>query len=78
MNMTAYTAKQFLVSGCLSRNIVSVCMGRLSHATVCLNCGENDPQILVTGGISENNRVLDDLWMLDVNSEKWREVRSDI
>ena len=46
---------------------------RCSHKTVCL--GYNDrPQLLVTGGMGPGNKVLSDLWLLDVESERWREV----
>ena len=46
---------------------------RYSHAAVCLGYGGDHPQLLVTGGLG--NGVLSDVWMLDVQSGRWREVR---
>ena len=59
-------------------------VGRDSHAACCLNFGEEDPQLLVTGGVDEsvkvtggvdnNGNTLSDAWILDVKSRRWREV----
>ena len=46
---------------------------RLSHAAVCLGYGGDHPQLLVTGGF--DGRVMSDVWLLDVQSGRWREVR---
>ena len=46
---------------------------RSSHAAVCLGYGGDHPQLLVTGGDGFN--VLSDVWLLDVQSGRWREVR---
>ena len=48
---------------------------RDSHAACCLNYGEDDPQLLVTGGVDNNGNSLQDAWVLDVKSGRWREVR---
>ena len=48
--------------------------GRGRHAAVCLGYGGDHPQLLVTGGIFGSS-VLSDVWMLDVQSGRWREVR---
>ena len=47
--------------------------GRSSHAAVCLGYGGDHPQLLVTGGMG--NSLLSDVWLLDVQSGRWREVR---
>ena len=48
--------------------------GRYGHAAVCLGYGGDHPQILVTGGWASFG-VLSDVWLLDVQSGRWREVR---
>ena len=48
--------------------------GRDSHAAVCLGYGGDHPQLLVTGGW-DGYSVLSDVWLLDVQSGRWREVR---
>ena len=50
-------------------------VGRGGHAAVCLDYGDH-PQLLVTGGRSDGNKVLSDGWLLDVQSGRWREVRA--
>ena len=50
---------------------------RFHHAAVCLGYGGNHPQLLITGGRDIGNKVLKDTWILDIQSEKWREVRID-
>ena len=52
-------------------------MGRSSHAACCINYGEDHPQVLVSGGVvfnSHRHEALSDLWLLDVDSAKWKEV----
>ena len=48
--------------------------GRYEHAAVCLGYGGDYPQLLVTGGFGRGS-VLSDVWLLDVQSGRWREVR---
>ena len=48
--------------------------GRYSHAAVCLGYGGDHPHLLVSGGTDGSN-VLSDVWLLDVQSGRWREVR---
>ena len=48
---------------------------RDSHAACCLNYGEENPQLLITGGVDNNGNSLQDAWVLDVKSGTWREVR---
>ena len=47
---------------------------RSSHAACCLNYGEEHPQLLVTGGWDNSGTTLQDAWILDANSGRWREV----
>ena len=49
--------------------------GRYSHGAVCLGYGGDHPQLLVTGGSTSIGNVLSDVWLLDVQSGRWREVR---
>ena len=53
-------------------------VARNCHAAVCLNYGGDDPQFLVFGGWNDKNMVLSDVWMLDLESGRWREVRAII
>ena len=47
---------------------------RRAHAAVCLNYGEDQPQIFMFGG--EAYSILSDGWILNVQSGRWREVSS--
>ena len=47
---------------------------RWYHGACCLNYGEDNPKVLMSGGLKGTN-VLGDMWILDVNSGKWTEVR---
>ena len=51
---------------------------RAGHAACCLNFGEEHPQLLVTGGWDINDTILQDAWILDVNSGRWREVSGNV
>ena len=50
-------------------------VGRDGHATVCLGYGGHHPQLLVAGGVDDDKDVLGDVWIFDVESRRWREVR---
>jgi hypothetical protein len=50
-------------------------VGRDDHAAVCLGYGGDRPQLLVVGGRGGGNKVLNDLWILDVQARTWKEVR---
>ena len=50
-------------------------VGRSGHAAVCLDYGGDHPQLLVIGGLDNDDKVLSDAWLLDVQSRRWREVR---
>ena len=49
---------------------------RYGHAAVCLGYGTSSPQILATGGRDSRGRILNDTWILDIQSQKWTEVRT--
>ena len=44
----------------------------------CLNYGEDNPQVLVTGGVDKNVNTLHDSWILDVKSGRWKEVSNQV
>ena len=48
---------------------------RNSHSACCLNTGEDHPMVLVSGGVNKDVKILGDMWILDVDSGKWTEVR---
>ena len=47
---------------------------RNSHVAVCLNYGEEWPQLFVFGGVDTISKTLVDGWILDVQSWKWSKV----
>ena len=51
---------------------------RSAHAACCLNYGEDQPQLLVTGGVDKNGTTLQDAWILNVKSGRWRRVSGDV
>ena len=48
---------------------------REDHAACCLNYGDDEPVLLMTGGTDKNYYTLGDAWLLNVNLGRWREVR---
>ena len=48
---------------------------REGHSACVLNYGEDPPTLLVSGGLGNGDKVLGDMWILDVDSDKWTEVR---
>ena len=52
-------------------------MERSLHAATCLGYGGDRPQLLVTGGRDKFNMILNDVWILDLASGRWREVRRE-
>ena len=52
--------------------------GRSSHATCCLNYGDDHPMLLVSGGVNTSDKVLDDMWILDLEGRRWTEVRKSV
>ena len=53
-------------------------MKRCSHATVCLDYVGDRPQLVVTGGFDVSDNVLNDVWIMDVQSGMWKEVSTCI
>ena len=53
-------------------------MKRGDHATVCLDYGGDGPQLVVTGGRDASSNVLNDVWIMDVQSGMWKEVSTCI
>ena len=49
-------------------------MGRYYHAAICLGYGEDHPKLLVMGGYG-GGKVLNDMWLLDLQSRKWTKVK---
>ncbi len=49
-------------------------VGRAFHAACCIHYGEDNPQLLIHGGLDDNNTVHNDMWVLDVGTGKWTEV----
>ena len=55
---------------------------RYDHAAVCVGYGDRPqllvtgdrPQLLVTGGSDYSLHALSDMWLLDVDTGRWREV----
>lgn len=50
---------------------------RFSHASCCIAgplTGERHPLLLVVGGVNASNKMLGDVWLLDVNKGVWSEV----
>lgn len=48
---------------------------RGAHAACCLGYGQLHQQLLVSGGVDNEQVTLNDVWLLDVSSGKWKEVR---
>ena len=49
---------------------------RASAAACCLNFGQRNPQLLVTGGVNAQRKPLGDAWVLDIEKGNWRKVGS--
>ena len=47
---------------------------RYHHSTSCLDYGGDKPQLVIFGGRDVNGDVLNDVWILDINSGVWKEV----
>ena len=50
-------------------------VGRSRHAACCLNYGEDHPKLLVFGGVDNADKTLRDMWVFDVDTGQWTEVR---
>ena len=49
--------------------------GRCNHAACCLGYAGDHIHLLVTGGVDRDNKLLNDTWLFNMSSKKWREVR---
>ena len=49
-------------------------VGRSCHDAVSLGYGGDYPHLLITGGRGDDDTVLQDIWMLDLQSGRWKEV----
>ena len=47
---------------------------RRNHVAACLGYGGQHPQLFISGGIDSSYKVLDDIWLWDPKSNKWKEV----
>ena len=47
---------------------------RKYHAAVCIAYGGDRPQLVITGGLDAGDKVLNDVWIMDVQSGKWKKV----
>ena len=50
-------------------------VGRSDHASVCLGYGGDHPQLLITDGNDDSYTPLSNVWLLGLESGRWREVR---
>ena len=49
---------------------------RFRHGACCLNYGEDHLKVLMSGGLGNGDKVLGDMWILDVDNGKWTAVSS--
>ena len=47
---------------------------RSLHAAVCIEHGGDRPQLVIIGGIGAGDKVLNDVWIMDVQSGRWKKV----
>ena len=47
---------------------------RILHAAACIESGGNRPQLVITGGVDAGDKVLNDVWIMDVQSGWWEKV----
>ena len=47
---------------------------RTLHAAACIEHGGDRPQLVITGGQDTSNKVLNDVWIMDVQSGRWKKV----
>ena len=44
------------------------------HAAACIEYGGDRPQLVITGGPDAGDKVLNDVWIMDVQSGRWEKV----
>ena len=47
---------------------------RSSHAAVCIEHGGDGPQLVISGGLDAGDKALNDVWIMDVQSGRWKKV----
>ena len=47
---------------------------RTLHAAACIEHGGYRPQLVITGGRDAGNKVINDVWIMDVQSGRWKKV----
>ena len=50
-------------------------IARSLHDAACVGYDGDHPHLLVTGGVDKDETILSDLWLLDIQSGRWMEVR---
>ena len=51
---------------------------RTYHAACCLVgplTGQEHPLLVVVGGMSDSRDLLDDVWLLDIDGRRWKQVK---
>ena len=51
-------------------------VGRCSHAAACI--GQDDPHLLISGGLDKAYRSLSDVWLYGLGTGRWREVSMSV
>ena len=49
-------------------------MMRIFHAAVCMEYGGDRPQLVIIGGVGAGDKVVNDVWIMDVQSGRWKKV----
>ena len=47
---------------------------RINHAAACIEHGGDRPQLVIIGGLGGGDKVLNDVWIMDVQSGRWKKV----
>ncbi len=50
--------------------------GRFGHIATCLGYGGQHKYLLISGGFDSSHKTLHDLWLLDLQSGLWEQVRT--
>ena len=53
-------------------------MGRDYHIAACLGSGGHHQRLLISGGRDDDLDTLDDMWLLDPQSGRMEEVRTEL
>ena len=47
---------------------------RVCHAAACIEHGGDTPQLVIIGGLGAGYKILNDVWIMDVQSGRWKKV----